>query len=71
MNILNELNQIAEELNAIPERRQSLEKEYYEIKKSKDSYFVYNNRAGIIMASGLSFQQAFYVLNILKSVKIK
>ena len=69
MNTLKELNKIADELNNIPEHRSEPRKTHYTIRKSEYGYEVYNNFAGITMASGLSLDQAQNVFEILNRVK--
>lgn len=69
MKILQELNKITEELNAIKEPRPEQRLTHYTIRKSEYGYEVYNNFAGIIMASGLNIDQAQRVFNILNRVK--
>lgn len=68
MKILQELNQIADELNKIKESRPEPRKKHYEVVKKDNSYDVYNNHIGVTMASGLTLEQAINVLNILNFV---
>lgn len=69
MKILQELNKIAEELNAIKEPRPEQRQTHYTIRKNEYGYEVYNNFAGIPMASGLSLDQAQNIFEILNRVK--
>ncbi len=69
MNTLKELNKITEELNNIKEPRPEQRKTHYTIRKSEYGYEVYNNFAGITMASGLNIDQAQRVFDILNRVK--
>lgn len=69
MNTLKELNKIADELNKIKESRPEPRKKHYEVIKKDNSYEVYNNFAGITMASGLTLDQAQRVFDILNRVK--
>lgn len=69
MNTLKELNKAVEELNAIKEPRPEKRQTHYTIRKSEYGYEVYNNFAGITMASGLNFDQAQHVFEILNRTK--
>lgn len=69
MKILQELNKITEELNAIKEPRPEARQTHYTIRKNEYGYEVHNNFAGITMASGLSLDQAQNVFEILNRVK--
>ncbi len=69
MKILQELNKITEELNNIKEPRPEQRKTHYTIRKSEYGYEVYNNFAGITMASGLNLDQAQRVFEILNRAK--
>jgi len=71
MKILQELTKITEELNNIKEPRPEPRATHYTIRKSEYGYEVYNNFAGIPMASGLSLDQAQRVFDILNRVKGK
>lgn len=69
MNTLKELNKAVEELNNIKEPRSEQRQTHYTVRKSEYGYEVYNNFAGITMASGLSLDQAQRVFDILNRVK--